>query len=642
MAEPIDPQGGNPRGDTSDAALKRRHAAVSKIFPLNLTAEAEYLVPGNPVVSRLEDSVANCFPGLEIDVRGLDRRFFPGLVFEFVGKGARLEYLDIHQDPELSPTSDRPEPSPQGRRLFGELSAHETKLSEGHWFIKSLQQGEPSIDVSDFTGMEVWRFIRGLAAEDPPVTITLKQRADRAGERPQVRAKTCTITGWRRRFTDIKRGVISSAYQPGELTQGLCSPWQHDFRDCACHYWAANHPDVVLPEAYPGEQSDEPELPLDWLRVQHERGRQAEARETFALNRPFQLDHFQINHVWQELRVVLEGREIDSLYVPPTAETADPFESPRELARWLKYLAQLELALSFEYLYARYSLRGGDELGAANKSKLAEPTALARRHLLLIASSEMQHLRWSNQILWELARRELIPAYQPVLDRALLIPRAVPAPKIERDRSKRHQVVKDRAANLPPGLRLEPGLPPEDWKPGDLVPGFREADLRSLTLASLDEFTALEHRSQFIDAAYSRVVATLREPGYPPSAVELALRIVSDGVQHEKHFRQIRQALESHFDKDAPHEAPWLRSNFKAASKGEKTARAERALEGISTGLQKAYLAAAAAEQLEASAGHVGAARVAMTELGAAADDLAKLNLGVPFFEIWDSFRAQP
>jgi len=31
----------------------------------------------------------------------------------------------------------------------------------------------------------------------------------------------------------------------GELTQSLCSPWQHDYRDCYCVYWAASRPDIV-------------------------------------------------------------------------------------------------------------------------------------------------------------------------------------------------------------------------------------------------------------------------------------------------------------------------------------------------------------------------------------------------------------
>src|SRR5690606_20125507 len=36
---------------------------------------------------------------------------------------------------------------------------------------------------------------------------------------------------------------------PGEMTQGLCSPWQNDFIECACYYWAASRPDYVNVEA---------------------------------------------------------------------------------------------------------------------------------------------------------------------------------------------------------------------------------------------------------------------------------------------------------------------------------------------------------------------------------------------------------
>jgi hypothetical protein len=39
--------------------------------------------------------------------------------------------------------------------------------------------------------------------------------------------------------------------KPGELTQGLCSPWQNDYRECACYYWAASRPDYVNVEAGP-------------------------------------------------------------------------------------------------------------------------------------------------------------------------------------------------------------------------------------------------------------------------------------------------------------------------------------------------------------------------------------------------------
>ncbi|MCB1128328.1 MAG: hypothetical protein KDM81_17675 [Verrucomicrobiae bacterium] len=47
-------------------------------------------------------------------------------------------------------------------------------------------------------------------------------------------------------FFEADTAVISPALaQPGELTQGLCSPWQNDYRECSCYYWAAARPDYV-------------------------------------------------------------------------------------------------------------------------------------------------------------------------------------------------------------------------------------------------------------------------------------------------------------------------------------------------------------------------------------------------------------
>ena len=33
--------------------------------------------------------------------------------------------------------------------------------------------------------------------------------------------------------------------EPGALTQSLCSPWQADYRECQCFYWASSRPDFV-------------------------------------------------------------------------------------------------------------------------------------------------------------------------------------------------------------------------------------------------------------------------------------------------------------------------------------------------------------------------------------------------------------
>ena len=49
-----------------------------------------------------------------------------------------------------------------------------------------------------------------------------------------------------REFFEDETSVISRVLaEAGELTQGLCSPWQNDYRECSCYYWASARPDFV-------------------------------------------------------------------------------------------------------------------------------------------------------------------------------------------------------------------------------------------------------------------------------------------------------------------------------------------------------------------------------------------------------------
>jgi hypothetical protein len=229
--------------------------AETKIFPRNLTARAAYLPIGNPIVTRPEDAVANCYPGLELDVRNLDRRFFPGLVFNFVQPaddskpgGAKLAYVDVEEDPDLQLNFKQNRDRVCGQLgisredaedLIDKLADLESKAQSGDWFLDWIKQGERTIRTpSDVPGLTVWRLIRGL--EPGPVSIGLRRRKE--GHECHEHME---LHGWRRLFTDPTTGVISGAYQPGELMQGLCSPWQHDFRDCYCHYWASNRPRCI-------------------------------------------------------------------------------------------------------------------------------------------------------------------------------------------------------------------------------------------------------------------------------------------------------------------------------------------------------------------------------------------------------------
>jgi hypothetical protein len=629
-------------------------AERKSVVPRNLTARASYQAAGNPAVTRPEDSVANCYPGLELDVRNFDRRFFPGLVFDFVARndvdadysqptiyGARLRYLDYMADPDLID-----HPPPQGDdaadpcwarrwKLYNELQGDlGGKISEGVWYIDWIEQQGKRLWMTrrdekgmmqPMDGLFVWRLVRSL--EPGPLKIGLGRRDAKADE--------VVIEGWRRRFADPETGILNGAFQPGELMQSLCSPWQHDFRDCACHYWAANHPDVVYGQILPGERVLPDQAPadperantlLDWLRRDRTPGMEAAADNTIEQNRPYQFDHFEINQHWERLNVVLDDTEIDSLYVPVEGEHPRPFDSPEQLAKALcENLAPLEMALAIEYLYARFSLLSHDE-ALAQKGRwptLADDVTFARHYILLTAVSEMQHLRWANQLLWELFDARLIPSYEPVLQPARWIPAATDETTPGRARAGQpRQPAMGLAGDMSGAFKGQQGrTSTATWR-------RRERALRPLTRAALADFIAVEHPSGDLDLSYSRVVATLKlKDEYPDHMVEIAERIVKDGMDHFNRFRDIRGVLSTTYGKDEP--PPYLRQ-IRIGSEVE-TKEALDLFEQILRNLRIAYSDEAQGAH-DRSSPHITAARNEMNRLLEVGEKLAAGGIGIPFW----------
>jgi hypothetical protein len=56
-------------------------------------------------------------------------------------------------------------------------------------------------------------------------------------------------------FETNSPAIAREIAEPGTLTQSLCAPWQNDYRECACFYWAANRPDYVNVESRPDGSS---------------------------------------------------------------------------------------------------------------------------------------------------------------------------------------------------------------------------------------------------------------------------------------------------------------------------------------------------------------------------------------------------
>ena len=79
--------------------------------------------------------------------------------------------------------------------------------------------------------------------------------------------ETITVNLRVRQFFEGESAAIAmDAVKPGELTQGLCSPWQNDYRECSCYYWA-RRPDYVNV----GRPPERPQQGDNWLQKRRRR-----------------------------------------------------------------------------------------------------------------------------------------------------------------------------------------------------------------------------------------------------------------------------------------------------------------------------------------------------------------------------------
>ncbi len=588
--------------------MSRESRDRREIRPRNLSARANTQaaatgrrVVGNPAGARLESGVGNCFPGLEWDVRNLEGRFFPGLLFWVVTEplapvpeaptnqaGIRLKYLDYLSDPLLPERSAEPWVQTLLATYAGSVGR---SLSTGRWYLHWIEQDGHRVSCYDGSGQPydgelLWRFVRCLAPG--PVKIALVRR-DAPAPQPVVE-----LEGRRRVYAPD--GVVDAAYPPGELTESMCNPWQHDFRDCACYYWASNHPDVVLG----GDPASLPSLPdgapaatgeavtwLDWLRRDRGPAGDVAAPASRAAARPAQMDHFEINRRWQDLAFVVGGREIGAVYHPPEPERARPYADAAELVAALRdQLAPLELTLAYQYLYGLFSLKAPDEAPPGRWATMPDDLVTARQFVTLVAVGEMTHLRWVNQLLWEL----------------------------------------DRAGLYPPGEHYAPVLQPlQTPRP---VGGMVLPTLVPLTLEALADYARIERPGGALDRAYARCVATLEQPGWPPHLYELAVRIDTDGTNHFERFRELHRTMGA-YDTRGAAPLPYLRP-LRVGTPAEAHSALEP-LQQLLEALATAYTDEAAGRPAAAQKA-IDRSRTLMDRFRRAAEALARQGIGVPFF----------
>jgi hypothetical protein len=181
-------------------------------------------------------AISNCFPGLEFDFRNLWRRAFEGIVL--------LEsnnYVVAAEDPAFSDLV--------GKRLLTIDGLPTTIITRGPVFPGGTSQDLITENNPNGVSFMEWSNSIARIIDKQGQQVACEFNADPIPNDSEVlpdSVKLIRRTLKLRRFFEGETAAIATAMlNPGELTQGLCSPWQNDYRECACYYWAASRPDYV-------------------------------------------------------------------------------------------------------------------------------------------------------------------------------------------------------------------------------------------------------------------------------------------------------------------------------------------------------------------------------------------------------------
>lgn len=471
--------------------IPRNVAALRRGMPFPTVAST---VTGNPMSTRLESGVGNCFPGLEFDLRNLERRFFPFLEIDIRNDESPTTIRVVSVDlPGIRLASNSDQLSADGVAAYRKLDAG--IKSGGTWNITEMEGifgplGKHALRIADlqFPSAGPKR-----VPPDPWTAIRLLTEGSEIHLKIESGENFVSLFGKRARYLD-DNGALAAMFLPGELTQSLCSPWTHDFRDCACFYWASNHPDIVLPTASSaGTSLPKLDTYVPWERKDRDPDKLPAAA---SVNSPVNLSHYEINEKWQSLNFVLESREITSQYKPGEFKAAK-LADKNELLVHLRFAAGVELAVIHEYLAAAYSFKTEKVPASARDDVRA-----ARAEIMRITYGEMRHVRVVNDVL-----RALDPAgYKPALRVALQVPAI---------------------------------------KPGQ----FRPVLASPATPETIQAFIDIERPSDGVDGLYAGILATLED--FATDELQQAIRsVIADGETHFETYSFVQEWLDRHSEAD--------------------------------------------------------------------------------------------
>ena len=243
-----------------------------KLGPRNQTARLLYKAAGNPISSHPITAIGNCCPGLEFDFRAVWRRLFVGITM------VEHDNLVVEADPPFQHLLGHRLLKIGKYEVVAEIKGPKTSDPTGS-IVETTEENPDGVICMEwsnslarvltkagdnvaciFSGGDPWGPRTGL----PEELKNLKQSKDAKGPKdskvsndpkhdpkdhkyPEDQKKKWLEQELEvRNFFETDSAVISEELaRAGELTQGLCSPWQNDFRECSCYYWASSRPDYV-------------------------------------------------------------------------------------------------------------------------------------------------------------------------------------------------------------------------------------------------------------------------------------------------------------------------------------------------------------------------------------------------------------
>ncbi|SHN15828.1 hypothetical protein [Chitinophaga sp. CF418] len=209
-----------------------------------LIAQLHYRGLGNPYSVLPRTAISNCFPGLEFDFRNLWRHTFQNVTMSendnyvlndttsFNLTGRRL--VAVNGQPTMVRGIGPVFPGGDNVHLTTSDNPSGAAFMEWSNLIAGFKLTPGQTVQAQFTAGEATL----------PVLVT----ADELSDKVKYPEFTLTVNSY---MTPNTAALSPTIVAPGELTHGLCAPWQNDYRECACYYWAASRPDYVNVE--PGE-----------------------------------------------------------------------------------------------------------------------------------------------------------------------------------------------------------------------------------------------------------------------------------------------------------------------------------------------------------------------------------------------------